>query len=388
MAMRLAPAPDPLVDALQRAGLELREDRAGQAAEFLVSGNTFAHRDVLRRAGGRWSKRRQAWVFTERTPVELLAVSLPEAPPEAGSGLHDAPLPYDARPETFNQKKKSTQNAGHRNRLRRRFAEAGAASLPDYELLELLLFFSIDVKDTKPLAKELLARFGNLGAVFKAEPGQLAEFQDLERRDPEIDRYLDYRQSEDYERDQGAGPEALSEAGLRFRAIEADPARKDDWHWEKIRLWRRRETQILFRVIQELMERVLREEIRGRPVIGSWTALIEYLKVALAHEPIEQFRVLFLDRKNILIRDEVQQRGTVDHTPLYPRELARRALELQASAIIMVHNHPSGDPTPSRADIDMTKQVVAALEAVGITVHDHVIVGKNRHTSFKSQRLI
>jgi DNA repair protein RadC len=136
------------------------------------------------------------------------------------------------------------------------------------------------------------------------------------------------------------------------------------------------------------LQRVLREQIQDRPVIGSWTALLDYLQVALAHEPIEQFRVLFLDRKNILIRDEVQQRGTVDHTPLYPREITRRALELQASALIMVHNHPSGDPTPSRADIEMTKQVVQALAPVGITVHDHVIVGKNRHTSFKSQRLI
>ena len=116
--------------------------------------------------------------------------------------------------------------------------------------------------------------------------------------------------------------------------------------------------------------------------------MIDYLQVALAHEPIEQFRVLFLDRKNILIRDELQQRGTVDHTPLYPREIVKRALELGASSIIMVHNHPSGDPTPSRADIEMTKQVVQAMSAVGLTVHDHVIVGKNRHTSFKSQRLI
>jgi DNA repair protein RadC len=123
-------------------------------------------------------------------------------------------------------------------------------------------------------------------------------------------------------------------------------------------------------------------------VISSWSALLDYLQVTLAHEPIEQFRVMFLDRKNVLIKDEVQQRGTVDHTPLYPREIAKRALELAASAIIMVHNHPSGDPTPSRADLDMTKQVVTALSAVGITVHDHVIVGKNKHTSFKSQRLI
>ncbi len=176
----------------------------------------------------------------------------------------------------------------------------------------------------------------------------------------------------------------LSEAARRWRAFEQDK----DGGWEIVRLWRRRETQILFRLVQEVLQRVLREQIQERPVIGSWTALLDYLQVALTHEPIEQFRVLFLDRKNILIRDEVQQRGTVDHTPLYPREITRRALELQASAIIMVHNHPSGDPTPSRADIEMTKQVVQALAAVGMSVHDHVIVGKNRHTSFKSQRLI
>jgi proteasome lid subunit RPN8/RPN11 len=130
------------------------------------------------------------------------------------------------------------------------------------------------------------------------------------------------------------------------------------------------------------------EEIQDRPVIGSWNTLLHYLQGALAREPIEQFRVLYLDRKNTLIRDEQQQRGTVDHTPLYPREIVKRALGLGASAIIMVHNHPSGDPNPSRADIEMTKQVVQAMAAVGLTVHDHVIVGKNRHTSFKSERLI
>jgi DNA repair protein RadC len=245
------------------------------------------------------------------------------------------------------------------------------------------LFFSIDVKDTKPLAKELLERYGSLGAVLKADPTQLAEFTDLKRENPEIDGYLAWRLSELYQHDRAALPGEVSEAGRRWQAFEQDK----DGAWEIVRLWRRRETQILLKAVGELLQRVLREEIRERPVIGSWTALIDYLQVALAHEPIEQFRVLFLDRKNILIRDEVQQRGTVDHTPLYPREITRRALELQASSIIMVHNHPSGDPTPSRADIEMTKQVVQALGAVGITVHDHVIVGKNRHTSFKSQRL-
>ena len=133
---------------------------------------------------------------------------------------------------------------------------------------------------------------------------------------------------------------------------------------------------------------MLKEEIKDRPVIGSWTALIDYLQLAMQHEAAEHFRILFLDRKNILIRDEVQSRGTVDHTPLYPREVVKRALELAASAIIMVHNHPSGDPTPSQADIDMTRQVIGALAQVNITVHDHIIVGKNRHTSFKTQRLM
>jgi DNA repair protein RadC len=132
----------------------------------------------------------------------------------------------------------------------------------------------------------------------------------------------------------------------------------------------------------------LKEEIMERPVIGSWTALLDYLAAAMQHEAAEHFRLLFLDRKNILIRDEVQSQGTVDHTPLYPREVVKRALELAASAIIMVHNHPSGDPTPSQADIDMTRQVVTALNQVNIQVHDHIIVGKNRHTSFKTQQYL
>jgi DNA repair protein RadC len=136
------------------------------------------------------------------------------------------------------------------------------------------------------------------------------------------------------------------------------------------------------------MQRSLREQIQDRPVIGSWSALLDYLQAAMQHEPAEHFRLLFLDRKNILIRDEVQSKGTVDHTPLYPREVVKRALELGASALIMVHNHPSGDPTPSQADIDMTRQVAAALSQVNITLHDHIIVGKNRHTSFKTQKLI
>ncbi|MGH6919222.1 MAG: JAB domain-containing protein [Geminicoccaceae bacterium] len=228
-----------------------------------------------------------------------------------------------------------------------------------------------------------MARYGNLGAVLKAAPGQLAEFHDLRRENPAIDEYAAYRLSDLYERDRQS-PDARSDVGERWRAFE----NHDDGRWEIVRLWRRRETLVLLKLVTELLQRVLREQIQERPVISSWSALLDYLQVALSHEPIEQFRVMFLDRKNVLIKDEVQQRGTVDHTPLYPREIVKRALELAASAIIMVHNHPSGDPTPSRADLEMTTQVVTALSAVGITVHDHVIVGKNRHTSFKSQRLI
>jgi DNA repair protein RadC len=383
--LRTDPAITPLIEALGSAGLELRED-AGEAGagEYEIAGNTYAHKELLKRAGGRWSARRQCWVFASRDSIARLAAALPADGGTAASGLADAPVPYEQDRPSFARLRKRAQNAGHRNRLRTRFLEAGADALPDYELLELLLFFSIDVKDTKPLAKELLARYGSLGAILKADPAQLAEFADLRKEDPAIDGYLAYRQSELYQQDRTAAPDQLSEAGRRWQTFEQDP----DGAWEVVRLWRRRETEILLKAIGELLQRVLREQIRDRPVIGSWTALLDYLQVALAHEPIEQFRVLFLDRKNILIRDEVQQRGTVDHTPLYPREITRRALELQASALIMVHNHPSGDPTPSRADIEMTKQVVQALAPVGITVHDHVIVGKNRHTSFKSQRLI
>jgi len=375
-----------LQDALARAGLELRETPAeGGGAEFLVVGNTFANREILKRHGGRWSRRRQAWVFGSLEPIREVAGALPaEGGGATGAGLADAPATYEGERASFRELRKRAQNAGHRNRLRQRFLEAGPGALPDYALLELLLFFSIDVKDTKPLAKDLLARYGSLGAVLKAEPGQLAEFEDLRKDDPAIDAYLAYRLSGQDERARSLPPDQLSDEARRWRAFEQDP----DGRWEIVRLWRRRETQILLKVVQEVAERLHREVLAERPIIGSWTALLDYLQVVLAHEPVEQFRVLFLDRKNVLIRDEVQQRGTVDHTPLYPREIVRRALELQASAIIMVHNHPSGDPTPSRADVEMTRQVVQALDAVGITVHDHVVVGRNRHTSFKSQRLM
>jgi DNA repair protein RadC len=373
------------VEALGRAGIELHEQAEdGSGKEFLLQGNTYANKELLRRHGGRWSRSRQAWVFDSLEPIRDLATALPATGAPCPGGLADAPTAFEADTPSFAKLRKQAQNSGHRNRLRVRLLETEPQALPDYELLELLLFFSIDVKDTKPLAKELLARYGSLGGVLNAEATQLAEFHDLRKESADIDAYLTYRTSELFQRDRCAEHGALSDEGRRWQTFEHDDANK----WEIVRLWRRRETEVLLTAVRELLRRVLREEIQDRPVIGSWTALLDYLQVALAHEPIEQFRVLFLDRKNILIRDELQQRGTVDHTPLYPREIVKRALELGASSIIMVHNHPSGDPTPSRADIEMTKQVVQALGAVGLTVHDHVIVGKNRHTSFKSQRLI
>ena len=213
--------------------------------------------------------------------------------------------------------------------------------MPDYELLELLLFFSIRYVDVKPLAKRLLEDFGSLGGVLAAEPERLRQVMSM------IGAF--------------EGPQIEKDSDFTITHLKA---------------------------MQRLLQRVLAEDVKARPVISSWQALLDYLKMALGHEPIEQFRVLFLDKKNILIKDEVQQRGTVDHTPLYPREIAKRALELGASALIMVHNHPSGDPTPSRADIEMTKQVEAALAPIRVALHDHLIIGKDRHLSFKSEGLI
>jgi DNA repair protein RadC len=220
--------------------------------------------------------------------------------------------------------------AGHRDRLRTRFLTAGADALQDYEMLEMLLFTALPRRDVKPLAKALLRSFGSLWCVFNASP------------------------------------EALR---------KAFPKMTDG-------------TIAALTIVGAAALRMTRQEILNKPVLSTWQRLLDYCQGVMANEATEQFRLLFLDRKNTLIADEVQQRGTVDHTPLYPREIVKRALELAASAIIMVHNHPSGDPTPSKADLEMTKQVVAALAAVGITVHDHVIVGKNKHTSFKTQRLI
>ena len=219
---------------------------------------------------------------------------------------------------------------GHRERARRRFLQLGAQGLEDYELLELVLHIILPRRDTKGLAKALLARFGTFSAVLAAPPNRLAEVRGL----------------------------------TEVSAIN-------------------------LKVIQAAAQRFARDRVdREMPILGSWAALIDYCRSAMAFEAIEQFRILFLDKKNRLIADEVQQTGTVDHTPVYPREVIKRALELGATALILVHNHPSGDPSPSSADVQMTKQVADIARPLGITLHDHIVIGKNGHSSLKGLKLI
>jgi DNA repair protein RadC len=218
---------------------------------------------------------------------------------------------------------------GHRERLRDRFREAGADALSDYELLELLLFRALPRRDVKPLAKTLLEKFGSFAEVIAAPEVRLAEVK-------------------------GLGDSAITE----------------------------------FKIVQAAASRFLRGAVKKRPVLSSWSSVLDYCRTAQAFAVREEFRVLFLDKRNQLIADETQQVGTVDHTPVYPREVVKRALELSASAIILVHNHPSGDPTPSHADIQMTEQIIAVAKPLGIAVHDHIIVGKDGHASLKGLKLI
>jgi len=225
--------------------------------------------------------------------------------------------------------KKTPHYHGHRGRLRERFRAAGADALPDYELLELVLFSAQPRGDMKPIAKDLIDKFGSFAEVMHAPEALLAEVD-------------------------GVGPEIITE--IRLVAASAS--------------------------------RIMRGELKQRPVLSSGAAVIDYCRAAMAFAEKEQFRILFLDKKNQLIADEVQQTGTVDHTPVYPREVVKRALELSATAVILVHNHPSGDPTPSNADVQMTKQIVDIAKPLGISIHDHIIVGKNGHATLKGLRLI
>jgi DNA repair protein RadC len=214
---------------------------------------------------------------------------------------------------------------GHRQRLRERFLSGGDGALADYELLELLLCQAQPRLDVKPVAKALLKRFGGFAAVMAATPAQLQEID-------------------------GVGPAAA----------------------------------VVIKVVQTCALRMAQQDVIQRDVIASWKKLLDYCRMRMAEEKTEQFRLLFLDNKNALIADEQQQRGTVNHTPVYPREVVKRALELGASAIILVHNHPSGDPTPSEDDIAMTKEVAAAAEKLGIAVHDHIVIGRKGHASLRS----
>ena len=216
--------------------------------------------------------------------------------------------------------------ADHRQRLRTRFREGGADALPDYELLELVLFRAIARKDVKPLARALLDKFGDFNRVVAAPVDRLREIK-------------------------GVGEAVVTE----------------------------------LKIIEASAHRLARSKVLKRHVISSWDAVLDYCHTTMAHRETEQFRVLFLDRKNTLITDEAQAKGTVDHVPVYPREVAKRALELNASALILVHNHPSGDPTPSEADLDVTAQIQAACDALGLTLHDHLIIGKSTELSFRSQ---
>jgi DNA repair protein RadC len=218
---------------------------------------------------------------------------------------------------------------GHRERLRDRFREAGTDALSDYELLELLLFRAQPRRDMKPIAKALLEKFGSFAEVISAPEKRLAEVE-------------------------GIGEASITD----------------------------------LKIVQAAASRLLRGQVKKRPALSSWSAVLDYCRTAQAFADREQFRVLFLDKRNQLIADELQQIGTIDHTPVYPREVVKRALELSATAMILVHNHPSGDPTPSRADIQMTQQIISVASPLGISVHDHIIVGKDGHASLKGLKLI
>jgi len=218
---------------------------------------------------------------------------------------------------------------GHRERLRRKLRDKGAIALADYELLELTLFRAVQRADTKPLAKQLIARFGSFAEVLAAPPARLLEVD-------------------------GVGEAVTTE----------------------------------LKIVAAAAERMTQDIVREKKVLSSWKNVLDYCRVSMAFADREHFRILFLDKNNTLIADELQQSGTIDHTPVYPREVIKRALELSASAIILVHNHPSGDPTPSSADIAMTKKIIDIAAPLGVEVHDHIIVGRDGHASMRGLQIL
>jgi len=257
-------------------------------------------------------------------PRRRAAPHLREAAPTIAAS---SPIPAGAAKEAGREEPKHYH--GHRERLRGRLREAGQAALADYELIELILFRAIPRIDVKPLAKALIERFGSFADAVAAEPPRLAEV-----------------------------------TGMTAGAI------------------------IEFKVVEAAAQRFAKGAVKKRLPMGSWSEVVDYCRAAMAFENREIFRVLFLDKKNGLIADEVQGSGTVDHTPVYPREVIRRALELSAAAIVLVHNHPSGDPSPSTQDVKMTQEIMAIAKPLGVAVHDHIIVGRQGHASLKGMRLI
>lgn len=250
------------------------------------------------------------------------------------SSFAEMPLPLfgdpdEAQPVAVSADRLPSYIADHRKRLRSRFMTGGAEAMPDYELLELILFRALPRQDVKPLAHRLIEVFGGFGQVLSAPVPRLMEVT-------------------------GVGEAVVQE----------------------------------LKIVEAAAQRLARSRVLQRPVLSSWQVLLDYCHTTMAHRTTEQFRVLFLDRKNVLIADEEQARGTVDHVPVYPREVVKRALELDASALILVHNHPSGDPTPSQADIAMTEQIRHAAEALGLVLHDHLVIGKGRELSFRAEGLL
>src|SRR4029077_16126585 len=278
--------------------------------------------------GGEWDAARRVWIFEahEDDRVRSLCRDIYGTDGADGVTPHASAVAYGRN--ELSGGAALAPDFGHRERLRERLIDSGAESLPDYELLEVILFAARPRGDVKPVAKALLAHFGGFAEMMSADP------------------------------------DALVQAGLNLAGVAA------------------------IKAAREAALRLMRAELQQRPVVNSWDKLIDYCSAQVAHGKVEDFHILFLDRKNVLIKDERQQRGTVDHTPVYPREVVKRALELGASALILVHNHPSGDPTPSKADIAVTQDIKKAAAPLGVVLHDHLIIGRQGHSSFKALGLI
>jgi len=324
--------------AAETAAAQIRAEPAAANVPSWLFGAALSRRNSDIESGGFKAGRPAAPPITKNAaktaaPAPLNRISVPKAAaaiaPEAAAAAMEAAISPAAAEKPAAPPRPKLHYEGHRQRLRERFLRGGGRDMADYEFLELLLFRSVPRRDTKPLAKALLARFGSLNGVFAANMRHLTEIE-------------------------GCG-----------EAVAAD-----------------------LKIIGAAAERALYSEVARRNVFQSWDKLIAYCRAAMAFEEREQFRILFLDKKNGLIREEILQTGTVDHTPVYPRDVVKRALDNAASAIILVHNHPSGDPIPSRQDILMTKQLEQLLSGMNIAIHDHLIIGRNGYSSFRELELL